>query len=328
MLNPALQRMVVEATHAKHVTPGGVIQSLWSGYGQIIRLQLSGADIDSVILKHVKPPSEVDHPRGWHSDASHIRKLKSYNVEMHWYERWAKHCNDNCRIPKSYLTTTHGNECIILLEDLDAAGFSIRKESIEITEVHPCLYWLAYFHAIFLGKAPKGLWDCGSYWHLDTRTDELAAMQHKSMQQAAPHIDRTLKEARYQTLIHGDAKLANFCFSDDGKSVSAVDFQYVGGGCGMKDVAYFLGSCLSDKQCEEDIPRLLNIYFKYLRQATNDYHPQVDCDALEAEWRNLFPVAWVDFYRFLDGWMPGHWKINSYTRRLAAEVLKTSACTS
>jgi len=328
VLHPALQRMVAEATHAEHVKPDEVIQSLWSGYGEIIRLRLSASAINSVILKHVKPPSVIHHPRGWHSDASHARKLKSYVVEMHWYEHWSQSCTTNCRVPKSYLTTTHDDEFIILLEDLDAAGFSIRKEHVDMADIYACLRWLAHFHATFLGQLPKGLWDCGSYWHLDTRADELAAMQHKSLQQAAPSIDLMLKNARYQTLIHGDAKLANFCFGDDGQSVAAVDFQYVGGGCGMKDVAYFLGSCLDDAQCETDIAKLLDVYFKYLRQAINEHKKQVDIHALEAEWRKLFPVAWVDFYRFLDGWMVDHWKINSYTRRLAADVLKTSACTS
>ncbi|PCI42529.1 MAG: choline kinase [Proteobacteria bacterium] len=327
-MHPALQRMVAEATHAEHVQPDEVIQSLWSGYGEIIRLQLSGCEPSSAILKHVKPPSVIHHPRGWHSDASHARKLKSYAVEMRWYEHWSQSCTAKCRVPKGYLTTTHNDEFIILLEDLDAAGFSIRKEDVEIEDIRQCLHWLAYFHATFLGKVPKGLWDCGSYWHLDTRADELAAMQHKPLQQAAVSIDLALKNAHYQTLIHGDAKLANFCFADDAQSVAAVDFQYVGGGCGMKDVAYFLGSCLDDAQCETSIPELLDVYFKYLKQAIKAHHPQIDYDALESEWRGLFPIAWVDFYRFLDGWMVDHWKINSYTRRLAAEVLKTSACTS
>jgi thiamine kinase-like enzyme len=328
VLHPTLQRMVAEAAHAKDVIPDEVIQSLWSGYGEIIRLKLSGSNINSMILKHVKPPSEVDHPRGWHSDVSHARKLKSYAVEMHWYEHWSSSCNAHCRVPKSYLTTTHNNEFIILLEDLNAAGFSIRKEHVEIEDIKQCLHWLAHFHATFLEETPKGLWNCGSYWHLDTRADELASMQYKTLQQAAASLDRTLKNARYQTIIHGDAKLANFCFSDDGQSVAAVDFQYVGGGCGMKDVAYFLGSCLDDEQCESSIPKLLDVYFKYLKQAIRASEKQVDYHGLEAEWRDLFPIAWIDFYRFLDGWMPSHWKINSYTRRLAAEVLKTSPCTS
>jgi len=326
VLHPALQRMVAKATHAEHVKPDEVIQSLWGGYGEIIRLKLSSCELDSVILKHVKPPSSVHHPRGWHSDASHARKLKSYAVEMHWYEHWSEHCDNSCRVPKSYLTTTHDNEFIILLEDLDASGFSIRKEHIEIEDMKQCLHWLAHFHATFLKEDPKGLWRCGGYWHLDTRADELEGMQYKALQQAAASLDHALKGARYQTIIHGDAKLANFCFADDGQSVAAVDFQY--GGCGMKDVAYFLGSCLDDAQCETYIPKLLDVYFEYLRQIIDRSGNQVNSHALEAEWRDLFPIAWTDFYRFLNGWMPSHWKINSYTRRLAAEVLKTSPCIS
>ncbi|MDQ6967287.1 MAG: choline kinase, partial [Mariprofundaceae bacterium] len=85
--------MVAEVMHAKRVEPNEVIQSLWSGYGEIIRLKLSGAEVNSVILKHVKPPSNINHPRGWHSDISHARKLQSYAVEMHWYEHWNQLCH-------------------------------------------------------------------------------------------------------------------------------------------------------------------------------------------------------------------------------------------
>jgi len=327
MLSHELAEMVAHASNAQDVTSTEVIQSLWSGYGEIVRLQLNSSDIHTVILKHVKPPSEVDHPRGWHSDASHARKLKSYAVEMHWYASYSQQCNAFCRLPRNYLTRKNGDEFIILLEDLDAAGFSVRKEHVSTKDIHQCLHWLANFHANFLDATPNGLWQYGGYWHLDTRQDELAAMQNKSLQQAAPNLDQALKQAQYQTLIHGDAKLANFCFANDGQSVAAVDFQYVGGGCGIKDVAYFLGSCLDDKQCETFIPELLNVYFNYLAQAISRSEKQVNSQALEREWRKLFPIAWVDFYRFLDGWMPSHWKINHYTRRLATEVLQTSACT-
>ncbi len=33
------------------------------------------------------------------------------------------------------------------------------------------------------------------------------------------------------------------------------------------------------------------------------------------------PIAWTDFYRFLKGWSPGHWKIHSYSERLAHKVV-------
>ena len=47
-----------------------------------------------------------------------------------------------------------------------------------------------------------------------------------------------------------------------------------------------------------------------------------DFAALEADWRALYPVAWTDFYRFLQGWDPGHWKLHRYSERLAREVLE------
>ena len=63
----------------------------------------------------------------------------------------------------------------------------------------------------------------------------------------APELDRRLRAARFQTLVHGDAKPANFCFDARRGAVAAVDFQYVGGGCGMKDVAYLLSGEREDK---------------------------------------------------------------------------------
>jgi hypothetical protein len=42
---------------------------------------------------------------------------------------------------------------------------------------------------------------------------------------------------------------------------------------------------------------------------------------MEEEWRSLYPYAWTDFHRFLKGWSPGHWKINSYSERMAKQVI-------
>merc|ERR1719373_100887 len=87
---------------------------------------------------------------------------------------------------------------------------------------------------------------------------------HGGLKARAAEIDARLNAAKYQTFVHGDAKLANFCFSQDDSRVAAVDFQYVGGGCGMKDVAYFMG-CFSDGDGFRDKEGLVDFYFEQLR---------------------------------------------------------------
>ncbi|RMF02536.1 MAG: DUF1679 domain-containing protein, partial [Bacteroidetes bacterium] len=172
------------------------------------------------------------------------------------------------------------------------------------------------FHASYLGRKPEGLWEIGTYWHLATRPDELQALTDHALREAAPLINQKLNTCSYQTFVHGDAKLANFCFAETGQ-VAGVDFQYVGGGCGMKDIAYFVGSCLDERDCERFEDRILDTYFQHLQAALP--HPNA---ALEVEWRGLYRVAWADFHRFLKGWSPGHWKLNSYSERVTAAVIK------
>mgnify|MGYP000093138504 CR=1 FL=1 len=91
-------------------------------------------------------------------------------------------------------------------------------------------------------------------------------MTDDELRAAAPVLDARLNDCTFRTFVHGDAKVANFCFSDDGR-VAAVDFQYVGGGCGMKDVAYFIGSCLDESECERREASLLDAYFSALKEA-------------------------------------------------------------
>jgi hypothetical protein len=297
------------------------IQNLWSGYGKIMRYGLRGGDRETVVIKHVKLPDQANHPRGWSTDLSHQRKIRSYQVESAWYRDWSQRCDDLCRVPHSLLLESSDDEFLMVLEDLDANGFPIRKGSVSLNEMHSCLRWLAHFHATFMQCSPDGLWPVGSYWHLATRPDELAALEDRALKAAASAIDQTLNSACYQTLVHGDAKLANFCFSRSGDQVAAVDFQYVGGGCGVKDVAYFIGSCLYEDDCERHEKTLLDYYFAQLNKSLRERGSSVDPDAVEQEWRSLYPVAWTDFHRFMKGWSPGHWKIHSYSERLAREVV-------
>jgi hypothetical protein len=299
-----------------------IIQELWSGYGEIVRMPVADG---TVIVKRVRSAKASSHPRGWATDRSHERKVRSYEVETAWYRDYSTRCDARCRVPDC-LALSEGEEGVVItLEDLDVAGFPGRLGSLGAIEIEACLHWLAHFHATFMGCEPTGLWPVGTYWHVDTRPDELDALGDLPLKAAASAIDARLTSAKFQTFVHGDAKLANFCFSKDGSRVAAVDFQYVGGGCGMKDVAYFVGSCLNERECESQETSLLNTYFSALQEALGERHPHSDAEAVIAEWRALYPVAWTDFHRFLKGWSPGHWKINSYSERLAREVVGSVA---
>lgn len=309
---------LLKTTQASVCVETEIIQSLWSGYGNISRYQLEGGDLNTVVVKHIKLNESLSHPRGWNTNISHLRKVKSYEVETHWYEKWSHQCTDKSRIPRFLGSFAQGNEQWIILEDLDAY-YPMRKRNLSLVEVKACLKWLGNFHATFMHQKPSGLWPIGTYWHLDTRPDEFEKIEHSLLKSKASTIDRLLNECRYQTIVHGDAKVANFCFSNDGLSIAAVDFQYVGGGCGMKDVAYFIGSCLGPDDCDRHQEELLDYYFGALSKGLEGV--DIDIEALRQEWTTMFPFACADFTRFMLGWMPSHQKINHYSLKLMESVL-------
>ena len=313
---------ILEATKAKKISGSSVIQSLWSGYGSIQRYQLLGCDYPSVIVKHVEPDQGL-HPHGWNTDLSHQRKLKSYQVELDWYES-RMNCSEisDARIPVCLGVQKDEHEVLLVLEDLDASGFEGRRNSVSKREWMACVSWLADFHAENLNASFSGLWETGTYWHLETRPDEFNRLDDQVLKQAASSIDQKLKDTKFQTLVHGDAKLANFCFSKDGNQVAAVDFQYVGGGCGMKDLAYFVGSCFRDKQAEEAEEEVLDHYFTQLSKGLRKVKSPVRVDKLEEDWHPLYRVAWADFHRFMKGWSPGHWKLSDYSEWVTREVIR------
>ncbi len=312
-MNSFFRSIICNSTRASKCIEKETIQELWSGYGTIKRVELVGADVDSVIVKHVQLKAQNNHPRGWNTDIGHQRKVKSYHVETNWYEQYS--ALSSARLPHCYAETHQEDEVFMVMEDLDASGFPLRKRSLSWNEISSCLQWLAKFHASFLGKESEGLWDIGTYWHLETRPQELEELTDQRLKEAAPLIDQKLNSCTYQTFVHGDAKLANFCFGENGE-VAAVDFQYVGGGCGMKDVAYFIGSVLNETESERLEDQILDTYFRFFQDELENENKE-----LEQEWRSLYRVAWADFHRFLKGWSPGHWKINSYSERVTEEVL-------
>ncbi len=276
---------IAAATGARAARRGERLQTLWSGYGEIFRVELDGGIAPTAIVKHVTPP----HTRDSISDR---RKRRSYHVEVAFYRDLAPRCDDRCRVARLFASRVTDDEWTFVLEDLDGAGYPGRCDDAEGSSLDACIGWLAAFHARFLDEHHGDLWPIGTYWHLATRHDELAAIADRGLRDRAHDLDTQLSAARFQTILHGDPKEANFCFSRDGRSVAAVDFQYAGRGCAMKDVAYLLHGRDERRQLAG-----LDSYFRALRPLL-----AADGAAIEAEWRALYPVARRDFRRFLAGW--------------------------
>ena len=279
---------VLARTGASAVLDSTLLQNLWGGYGELRRLRLR--DRPSVILKVVQPPAAE------RDSVSDRRKRRSYEVEQAWYHGPA--AQSRARVA-ACLGTARG---LLLLEDLSESGFHPGRPP----QVRAGLRWLAQFHGSFLGARPFGVWEQGGYWHLETRQEEFARMPASPLKDAAKGIDDLLRSARFQTILHGDSKPANFLWKN-AEEAAAVDFQYVGIGCGIRDVAYFLDCCGVGEEW-------LDFYFQELR-------PFGPPDGLEQEWRQLFPVAWCDYARFMQGWARSG-PLDSYTRQLLERTLK------
>jgi thiamine kinase-like enzyme len=137
-------------------------------------------------------------------------------------------------------------------------------------------------------------------------------MKDSAFKQHAKQLDVALSSAQFTTLVHGDAKFANLCFHHNGQNLAAVDFQYVGHGSGVKDLAYLAGSCLTDELLYEYEQRIVDEYLRQINLAVTHYGVDINIDAFEQETRYLYPIAWADFYRFLLGWNPQSWKIGQF----------------
>lgn len=216
-----------------------------------------------------------------------------------------------------------------VLPNPTATGYR-RCGGLDERQAKAALSWLAAFHAACWGADAEqlGLWPEACYWHLATRQDELAEMGRdwRQLQAAAPELDRRLRDSPWRTLCHGDFKTENLLFSSGGNSGSslqcaAYDYQYVGGGCGTKDVVYLLCSGVQARllQAPADEEALLRHYHSELLGglAATAAAPQgsgVGCPAAAARaveqysfdvLRQEYRLAMCDYVRFMAGW--GFW---------------------
>lgn len=297
------------------VTELRAFASLWAGFGALYRTRgPSGALVLKVIdLERTRAP-----------DPSTRRKRESYLVEERFYRLYSEEFPD--LLPRFYGSLRTGALLVLVLEDLTTSSEGTRTtagrdpEDVSRPPRHrsrpPCaafdggsggdvdavLRWLAAFHARTLTRSPEALWERGTYFHLATRLDEFERIPPGPLRAQARALDQRLREARHQSWVHGDAKPANFLIArSTPPTVRAVDFQYVGRGPGIVDVAYFANAVLPG---DAPLARSLAIRDAYLTHLSGFLPPELAREVLE-EWRGLYGIAWADFHRFLLGWAPG-----------------------
>ena len=331
--------------------------SLWAGYGSITEVTISPPTKDAasrapqnrLILKRVSPPEKG-------CGESHARKVRSYNVEAAFYADGGPAvalARAGVPVPTPLAVSSKGREIEMLLTDLRVTH-PLRFGRGSFDEAVAGLKLLAKIHAAFWeSPLPDGLWPEGSYWRLDTRMDELAQTDDPRVVRSARAIDLRLRgiirrdggggggreERRVarRTLVHGDPKGDNLLLSEPGSSgaappaitAAAYDFQYCGGGLGVRDVAYFLCSAVDSRTLGAREDDLVAAYHAALLEGIRARgggggkegggDGSSSCSYPLEALRDDLDLAVADYSRFMAGW--GYWGNSSWAEAKAAKCL-------
>ncbi|KAJ1022300.1 hypothetical protein NDA13_005211 [Ustilago tritici] len=248
-----------------------------------------------------------------------------------------------CHMPQlfAYSPAESGRGQTLILEDL-AIRYPIlaeKRATLSEGQVKTALEWLATFHAhscniesasplptssfcpppseAVKGWKGRGLWQQGGYSYLSTRLSELESISplNSPWGRLGLHSASTLPVAidwclrnppnrTHLSLVHGDVKAANMAFSHDAAKLAMYDFQYVGVGLGVQDLAKFLTTSIPARllNSREQEEKLLKTYHDFLRNSLPE-EAEYDWEDLMRDWE-LALVAWLTF---LAGWSRGFW---------------------
>lgn len=287
-----------------------VLGHLWAGYGQIVAVQATNGSNQScsLIIKQCIPPQTCSN-----LSEDHLRKLESYRVESCFYTHISSRMR-GCGVLVPELKGVFEEEqgmTVVTMGDLGDHGryYTKKGNQLDLKEGRALLSWLARFHAVYwkAAAAPQGIWEEGSFWQLGTRRGELdqldqAWVERGLDQRTAEIIHDTIRKTRFRTVIHGDAKSANFFFFDGDDTgplqIGGYDFQYCGMATPLRDVAYFLCCSMKQHHVSKYEDELLLHYYTELcavlcAEDAEEYSLQ--------ELRTMYDLCVVDLARFMAG---------------------------
>ncbi len=252
--------------------------------GQIARLSLN-YDIDeesapkSLIAKF--PASDPNLRTIWN-------RYHLYEREIRFYKEIAK--GIDLRIPRCYYgdLDIEAGESVLILEDITKARVGDNVTGCSFEDAELTFRSLGKFHAAWwespqlddIGWIPafnhgadyvQGLYQ--QSW--GPFLDKFGNQVHDSFLELGAWLGRNVANIRNRlaesprTLIHGDLRLDNLLFSssENGTSLIVIDWQFIGRGRSVSDIAYFLVFCLPPEQRRGMEKSLLKIYHSVLIEA-------------------------------------------------------------
>ncbi|KAI7336662.1 hypothetical protein KC315_g2662 [Hortaea werneckii] len=339
-----------------------ILQRLWAGYGHICHIEAAPVNdgkethdktASSFILKLVSPPassssSSSSQTSALSEDEGHLRKLISYQVEQYFYTHLAASLPADVAVAAcmgsihQHPADEHGEQnaqptIALLLEDL-RGKFPLRLAPLEeARKAGP--------------QRAEGVWLNGGYTYLATRRKEYADLLEdadsewsSALCQPIPTVDASLAElvaqvlspktspdvtpsqiSAYETLIHGDVKSENLFANTEGSAVAFFDFQYVGMGVGVCDLAK-LFTCsvpmhmLTTEALNGDVALAMTdgergLLQRYQRTISSISRQEYPWRELEMHWS----TALVDWLRFQASW--GFWGNTSWLEARVRHIL-------
>jgi Ser/Thr protein kinase RdoA (MazF antagonist) len=186
------------------------------------------------------------------------------------------------------------------------------------------LSYLAKFHAINWGLQVEGLWEEGCFWQLGTRMDELNYLDRSWKRYGldrdmAVRIHELVRRLPHRTIVHGDAKAANFFWFKDDSTIGGYDLQYCGMASPMRDIAYMLGCSMQEHLIEEYEETLLRHYHTQLMSHLSTEHA---ADFTFEVMQSAYDLCVCDLVRFMCGsrW----WGNTDYLERKAKTWLSNN----
>ncbi len=243
--------------------------------GDIGRIRLtwdpSDAGPDSVIAKFpTLRASNLETGKG----------LLAYEREMRFYQHFSTDCP--LKPPKFYggSDVTGEGDYLLLMEDLQPFRFVSQLDVLAAEDARACIDGLASMHAHYWEQPEldrvESLYQFSDWAEIYTpiiasgwplfQKDFGPLIPHEMFPMyepgnaAAGAIFQYFSRCRPKTLLHGDARIENFCFNRDTGAARAYDWQLAAAGPGIYDVMYFFANSVGPETLFDQGESLLRNY--------------------------------------------------------------------